>query len=128
MNRFKLEDAIYYSDMSSDLEIAFQMHCDGAHMSQDDVDNMLMALWQISKLRQWKLEDTFKREFELDEYCTDPDVLKLRESVKKYSDAVKEYENKYHKSTHEKDCPAMDGFGCRCGEDSRNGTLKENVE
>lgn len=84
MNRFNLEDAIYYADMSRDLETAFQMHCDGAHMSQDDVDNLLMALWQVSKLRQWKLEDTFKREFELDEYCTDPDVLALREKMEQF--------------------------------------------
>jgi hypothetical protein len=96
MDRFKLEDAIYQSDMTQDLEIAFERYCDGPFMSEDEGANMLMSLWQMSKLRQWKLEDTFKREFELDEYCTDPDVIKLRESVKTYSDAVKEYEDKYH--------------------------------
>lgn len=81
MDRFKLEDAIYYADMSRDLEISFERYCDGPFMSEDDGANLLMALWQISKLRQWKLEDTFKREFELDEYCTDPEVLALREKI-----------------------------------------------
>lgn len=81
VDRFKLEDAIYYADMSRDLEIAFERYCDGPFMSEDEGSNLLMALWQISKLRQWKLEDTFKREFELDEYCTDPEVLALREKI-----------------------------------------------
>jgi hypothetical protein len=37
-------------------------------MAQDDVDNMLMGLWQVSLLRQWRLWDTYTREFELDQY------------------------------------------------------------
>lgn len=81
VDRFKLEDAIYYADMTRDLEIAFERYCDGPFMSEDDGANLLMALWQISKLRQWKLEDTFKREFELDEYCKNPEVLALREKI-----------------------------------------------
>ena len=68
MDRFKLEDAIYYADMSRDLEIAFERYCDGPFMSEDEGANMLMSLWQISKLRQWKLWDTFIREHKLDKY------------------------------------------------------------
>ncbi len=81
VNRFKLEDVIYQSDMTPDLEIAFERYCDGPFMSEDDGANLLMALWQISKLRHWKLLDTFCREFELDQYCQDPEVLALRERV-----------------------------------------------
>ena len=83
MDRFDLEQAIYDADMTTDLKIAFERHCDGQPMSQDDVDNMLMGLWQVSQLRQWKLNDVFCRVFELDHYCTDPDVLALRERLEK---------------------------------------------
>jgi hypothetical protein len=81
VNRFKLEDVIYQSDMSHDLKSAFERHCDGDVMSRDAVDNMLMGLWQLAELRHWKLLDTFCREFELDQYCQDPEVLALRERV-----------------------------------------------
>ncbi len=83
VNRFKLEDVIYQSDMTPDLEIAFERYCDGPFMSEDEGANMLMALWQISKLRQWKLFDTFCREFKLDHYCDDPEVLALRDKIEK---------------------------------------------
>lgn len=83
VDRFKLEDAIYQSDMSYDLKAAFERHCDGDVMSQDSIDNMLMGLWQVSLLRQWKLEDTFCREFKLDHYCDDPEVLALRDKIEK---------------------------------------------
>ena len=81
MDRFDLEQAIFDADMTNDLKIAFERHCDGSPMSQDDVDNMLMGLWQVCQLRQWKLWDTFCRVFELDEYTTDPDVLALRKKI-----------------------------------------------
>lgn len=81
MDRFELEQAIMESDMTADLKMAFERHCDGSVMSQDEVDNMLMALWQVSALRQWKLWDVFCRVFELDEYTTDPDVLALRKKI-----------------------------------------------
>lgn len=81
MDRFDLEQAIFDADMTNDLKIAFERHCDGQPMSQDEVDNMLMALWQMSALRQWKLWDVFCRVFELDEYTTDPDVLALRKKI-----------------------------------------------
>ena len=68
MDRFDLEQAIMQADMSSDLDAAFQRHCDGPPMGQDQVDNMLMALWQISELRQWKLWDTFCRVYQVDQY------------------------------------------------------------
>ena len=83
VDRYKLEEAIYQSDMSNDLEIAFERYCDGPFMSEDEGANMLMALWQISKLRHWKLEDTFCREFKLDHYCDDPEVLALRDKIEK---------------------------------------------
>ena len=68
VDRFKLEQAIYDADMTTDLRTAFERHCDGPVMAQDDVDNMLMGLWQVSLLRQWRLWDTYTREFELDQY------------------------------------------------------------
>jgi len=83
MDRFDLEQAIYDADMTTDLSTAFERHCDGGVMGQDDVDNMLMGLWQVSQLRHWKLQDTFKRAYGLDEYCTDPEVLALRERLEK---------------------------------------------
>ena len=67
-DRFKLEQAIYDADITRDLEITFERFCDGPIMSEDDGVNTVMALWQISKLRQWKLWDTYTREFELDNY------------------------------------------------------------
>jgi len=67
-DRFKIEQAIFESDMTNDLDIAFQRHCDGPPMTQDEIDNLLMGLWQVSKLRSWKLWDTFTREFQLDNY------------------------------------------------------------
>jgi hypothetical protein len=68
VDRFKLEQAIYDADMSAELKMAFERHCDGPVMSQDQRDNMLMALWQIAELKHWKLFDTFCQEFELDQY------------------------------------------------------------
>ena len=82
MNRFDLEQAIYDADMTNDLDIAFQRHSDGPVMTEDEISNMLMALWQMSQLRQWKLWDVYKRVYELDEYCTDPEVLALREKIR----------------------------------------------
>lgn len=83
MDRFDLEQAIYDSDMTTDLDIAFQRYCDGQVMSEDEVANMLMGLWSVSKLRHWKLHDVFCRVFELDGYCTDPEVLALRERLER---------------------------------------------
>ena len=81
-DRFDLEQAMYYADMTYDLDIAFKRYCDGKVMSEDEVANMLMGLWQMSQLRQWNLNEVFKEVFELDEYCKDPDVLALREKIK----------------------------------------------
>ena len=82
VDRFDLEQAIFAADMTNDLDIAFQRHCDGPVMSQDEVDNMLMGLWQVSKLRQWKLWEVYCQTFKLDHYCDDPEVLALRERIK----------------------------------------------
>ena len=68
MDRFDLEQAIFDADMTADLKAAFERHCDGSPMSQDDVDNMLMGLWQVCQLRQWKLWDTFCRVEQVDQY------------------------------------------------------------
>ena len=68
MDRFKLEEAIYNSSMANDLKAAFERHCDGPAMTQDEIDNMLMGLWQLAELRYWKLWDTFVYQFELDQY------------------------------------------------------------
>jgi hypothetical protein len=67
-DRFKIEQAIMDADMTTDLKAAFERHCDGSVMTHDEVDNMLMALWQMSELRHWKLWDTFCRVYELDQY------------------------------------------------------------
>jgi hypothetical protein len=69
-DRFELEQAIMESDMTNDLKTAFERHCDGQPMSQDEVDNLLMGLWQVSQMRQWKLWDTFTRVYQLDDYRT----------------------------------------------------------
>lgn len=81
MDRFDLEQAIFDADMTNDLKIAFERHCDGPALSQDEMDNMLMGLWQVCQLRQWKLWDVFCRVYELDHYCKDPEVLALREKI-----------------------------------------------
>jgi hypothetical protein len=80
-DRFKLEEAILQADMTNDLKLLFERHCDGPVMTQDEVDNMLMAVWHMSKLRWDMLWDVYLREFELDQYCQDPEVLALRDRV-----------------------------------------------
>lgn len=69
-DRFELEQAIMEADMSKDLEIAFARHGDGPVMTEDEVSNMLMALWQVSALRQWHLWEVFCKTFKVDTYRT----------------------------------------------------------
>ena len=80
-DRFDLEQAIYDADMSTELKTAFERHCDGPVMSQDQIDNMLMALWQMAELKHWKLFDTFCRIYKLDQYCDNPEVRAAREEL-----------------------------------------------
>ena len=68
MDRFDLEQAIFDADMTTDLKTAFERHCDGSPMSQDEVDNLLMSLWQVSQMRQWKLWDVFCRVNQVDQH------------------------------------------------------------
>ena len=70
MDRFDLEQAIYDADMTKDLKAAFELQCDGPPMTQDELSNLLMGLWQVSAMRQWKLWDTFCRVHQLDQYKT----------------------------------------------------------
>lgn len=70
MDRFDLEQAIFEADMTADLKAAFERHCDGQAMTQDEVDNLLMGLWQVSALRQWKLWEVFCKTYQVDHYKT----------------------------------------------------------
>lgn len=80
MSHIDLEDAIYLAwRTSDDLDMFFKHH--GDHpipMTEDEVSNMIYGIKQLHEMRMESLWDTFKREFKLDEYCTDPEKLNAR--------------------------------------------------
>lgn len=83
MSHIDLEDAIYLAwRTSDDLDMFFKHH--GDHpipMTEDEVSNMIYGIKQLHDMRMESLWDTFKREFKLDEYCTDPEKLANRDRL-----------------------------------------------
>lgn len=78
-----LEDAIYMAwQTSEDLELFFKHHGDHPKpMTEDEVSNMIFGIKQIHDMRMEQLYDAYCRKFELNQYCTNPEVLALREKM-----------------------------------------------
>lgn len=83
MSRIDLEDAIYVAwQTCEDLDLFFKYH--GDHpipMTEDEVSNMIYGIKQIHNMRMEKLYTAFCKEFKLNEYCTDPEVLEARKRL-----------------------------------------------
>jgi hypothetical protein len=79
---FDLEDAIYKVwQTADDIETLYKYHGDAEKpMTEDQIANTLLGLKQIQEMRMWELMDTYRRKFELDQYCTDPVKLAAREN------------------------------------------------
>jgi hypothetical protein len=92
MNRFDLEDAIYLAwRTSDDLDMLFKHHGDHpVPMTEDEVSNMIHGIKQLHDMRMESLWTVFKKEFKLDEYCTDPEALAERKRVLKVIDKATE--------------------------------------
>jgi len=78
-----LEDAIYKAwQTSDDLEVFFKFHGDAEEpMTEDEVANALLGLKQMHDMRCWQLMDMMCRVFELNQYCTDPEQLAVRNAL-----------------------------------------------
>ena len=83
MSAYDFEDAIYKAwQTSEDLDMFFKMVLDGPiPMTEDEIANTLLGLKMMHDMRMEQLFTLFKKEFELDEYCTDPEKLALREKI-----------------------------------------------
>lgn len=83
MNRINLEDAIHKAwQTADDLDMFFRHHGDHpTPMTEDEVANMIYGIKQLHEMRMESLWTVFKKEFKLDEYCTDPEALALRKKM-----------------------------------------------
>lgn len=83
MCNVELEDAIHLAwRTSDDLELFFKHHGDHPKpMTEDEVGNMIYAIKQLHDMRMEKLYDMYCRKFELNQYCTDPEVLEARKRL-----------------------------------------------
>ena len=83
MSAYDFEDAIYKAwQTSEDLDMFYHYHGDHPKpMTEDEVANTLLGLKMLHDMRMEQLFDLFKKEFELDEYCTDPKKLAMREKI-----------------------------------------------
>jgi hypothetical protein len=65
-----------------DLQLFTEFYYDGPkEMTVDEVYNHVEGIRAILNLRMEKLWDQYRRKFELDQYCTDPEKLALREKL-----------------------------------------------
>ena len=78
-----LESAIMLAwQTSDDLELLFQHYGDHpTPMTEDEVLNALLGIKTLHDLRCEKLMDTYCRKMELNQYCTDPEVLATRDAL-----------------------------------------------
>ena len=81
MSAYDLEDAIYKAWVTSeDINLLFESYCN-EEMNKDELLNTLLGLKHMNDMRMNQLFIQFKKIFELDEYCTDPEKLALREKI-----------------------------------------------
>ena len=78
-----IEDAIYVAwRTSEDLDMFYKHHGDHPQpMTEDEVGNMIYGIKQLHDMRMEHLFTVYKKTFELDEYCTDPEKLSNREKL-----------------------------------------------
>jgi hypothetical protein len=80
-DRYDLEQAIMAVWATcDDLKLFTEEYYDGeAIMTIDETFNYVEGIRGLLELRMRKLYDLYKRQFELDQYCTDPEKLAARE-------------------------------------------------
>jgi hypothetical protein len=80
---FDLEDAIYKVwQTADDIETLYKYHGDAEKpMTEDELANAHLGLKQLHEMRCWQLMDMKNRVFELNQYCTDPEKLAVREKM-----------------------------------------------
>jgi hypothetical protein len=67
---------------SDDIDLIFRYSLDAEKpMTEDEMANVLLGLKSLHDMRMWELNDIYCRKFELDQYCTDPEVLAAREKL-----------------------------------------------
>jgi len=93
-----LENAIQQVwQTSDDLELFFRYHGDvSIPMTEDEIANALLGLKVLHDMRIWHLQDMHCRVFELNQYCTDPKKLAVRDDM--FGD-VEAYLNKKKKGS-----------------------------
>jgi hypothetical protein len=79
--KIDLEQAIMVVwSTADDLKLFSEAYYDGERiMTVDEAFNHMEGIRCMLELRMEKLYDTYKRKFELDQYCTDPERLARRE-------------------------------------------------
>lgn len=94
MDKINLEEAIHKAwQTCDDLDMFLKHHSDHPMpMTDDEVANTILGIKQIHAMRMENLFDMFKREFKLDEYCTDPDILfsraKAQQAIAEYNKQI----------------------------------------
>ena len=80
---FDLENAIMQCwQTSDDLELFFRYHGDAEKpMTEDEVANTILGIQLLNKMRIWHAQDMHCRVFELNQYCTDPEKLAVRNEL-----------------------------------------------
>jgi hypothetical protein len=93
-----LENAIQQAwQTSDDLELFYRYHGDvEIPMTEDEIANALLGLKMLHDMRVWHLQDMHCRVFELNQYCTDPEKLAVRDDM--FGD-VEAYLNKKKKGS-----------------------------
>jgi hypothetical protein len=78
-----LEQAIMQCwQTSDDLDLFFRYHGDAPNpMTEDEVANTLIGLKLLNDMRVWNAQDTHCKVFELNQYCTDPEKLAVRDEL-----------------------------------------------
>jgi hypothetical protein len=81
-SKIDLEQAIMTVwSTADDLKLFSEAYYDGERvMTVDETFNHMEGIRCMLELRMEKLYDTYKRKFELDQYCTDPVKLAQREA------------------------------------------------
>jgi hypothetical protein len=82
-NTIDLESAIMLAwQTSEDIDLLFKHHGDHpVPMTEDEVSNVLLGIKVLHDMRMAKLMDTYCRKFELNQYCTDPEKLAVRDAL-----------------------------------------------
>jgi hypothetical protein len=84
LNKYNLEDAIYVAQQTTrDLELFYEYSGDADYpMTEDELANTILGLVMLSKMRDWKLWDSYIRHEKLDKYAP-PEKLAYREALLK---------------------------------------------